>query len=152
MVGYQLKNVMSEYGSVSRGYAETDSNNLLTKLVELTKIVRENGKIISKEPNGDRELNPLAPISMNCWGFLPEALDLSEKFFHEFLEKEFTNPTSEYYIALLVTAMIERKLGNVHVLPGGKQWFGVTYKEDKDYVAASIRKLIETGEYPSKLW
>jgi NDP-sugar pyrophosphorylase family protein len=152
MVGYQLKNVMSEYGSVSRGYAETDANNLLTKMTELTKIVRENGKIISKEATGDRELNPDAPISMNCWGFLPDALDISEKFFHEFLEKEFRSPTSEYYIALMVTAMIERRLGKVHVIPGGKKWFGVTYKEDKEFVANSIKKLVESGEYPSKLW
>lgn len=152
MVGYQLKNVMSEYGSVSRGYAETDANNLLTKMTELTKIVRENGKIISKEASGDRELNPDAPISMNCWGFLPEALDISEKFFHEFLESEFTNPTSEHYIALMVTGMIQQKLGTVQVIPGGKTWFGVTYKEDKEFVANSIKKLVESGEYPNKLW
>ena len=152
MVGYQLKNVMSEHGSVSRGYAETDANNLLTKMTELTKIVRENGKIISKESTGDRELNPNAPISMNCWGFLPDALQISEKFFHAFLEKEFDNPTSEHYIALMVTGMIQKALGQVHVIPGGKTWFGVTYQEDKEFVASSIKRLVERGEYPSKLW
>ena len=152
MVGYQLKNVMSEFGSVSRGYAETDQNNLLTKLTELTKIVKEGGKIVSKEASGDRELNPDAPISMNCWGFLPEAFNISEKLFHEFLDKEFKNPTSEYYIALMVTGMIQRGLGNVHVIPGGKKWFGVTYKEDKDFVSTSIRQLVESGEYPNRLW
>ncbi len=152
MVGYQLKNVMSEYGSVSRGYAEADQNKLLTRLTELTKIVREGNKIISKEATGDRELNPDAPISMNCWGFLPEAFDISEKLFHEFLNKEFTNPTAEFYIALMVTGMINRGLGNVHVIPGGKKWFGVTYKEDKEAVANSIRQLVAAGEYPDRLW
>lgn len=143
---------MSEFGSVSRGYAETDKNNLVTKLSELTKIVREGNKIVSKEALGDRELNPEAPISMNCWGFQPEAFDVSEKLFHEFLDKEFKNPTSEYYIALMVTGMIQRGLGNVHVIPGGKKWFGVTYKEDKKFVAGRIKQLVESGEYPGSLW
>lgn len=152
MVGYHLKNVLSEYGSVSRGYAETDANNLVTRLTELTKIVKEGGKIISKESTGDRELDPDAPVSMNCWGFMPDAFPLTESMFVEFLDKEFTNPTSEFYIALMVTAMINRNLGNVHVIPGGKTWFGVTYKEDKKAVAKSIRQLVDDGEYPMKLW
>lgn len=152
MVGYKLKNVMSEYGSVSRGYAETDNQNVLTKITELTKIVKENGRIVSKEQTGDRELNPDAPISMNCWGFMPDALNEGEKLFTEFLEREFSNPTSEYYIALMVSALMERGLGKVHVIPGGKTWFGVTYKEDKEAVAASIQKLVNEGVYPSKLW
>jgi dTDP-glucose pyrophosphorylase len=152
MVGYQLKNVMSEYGSVSRGYAESDKDHLLTRLTELTKIVREGNKIIAKEPTGDRELNPDAPISMNCWGFLPEAFDISEKLFHEFLDKEFNNPKAEYYIAMMVTGMIERGIGNVHIIPGGSKWFGVTYKEDKDFVSKSINQLVESGVYPGELW
>lgn len=152
MVGYQLKNVLSEYGSVSRGYADTDKSNLVTRLSELTKIVKEGNRIISKESTGDRELNPDAPVSMNCWGFLPEAFDMTEKMFVEFLEKDFNNPTSEFYIALMVTSMINHGLGNVHVIPGGQKWFGVTYKEDKEAVAKSIRQLVEAGDYPSTLW
>ena len=152
MVGYQLKNVLSDHGSVSRGYAETDANNLMTRLTELTKIVKEGSKIISKESTGDRELNAEAPVSMNCWGFLPEVFGLTENMFVEFLEKDFASPSSEFYIALMVTAMINRGLGNVHVIPGGKKWFGVTYKEDKEAVASSIRKLVDAGEYPARLW
>lgn len=152
MVGYQLKDVISEHGSVSRGYAEADQNNRVTRLTELTQIIREGGKIVSKEPTGDRELNPDAPISMNCWGFLPEAFNISENLFHEFLDKEFNNPKSEYYIALMVTGMIQRELGNVHIIPGGKTWFGVTYKEDKEFVSNSIKQLVERGVYPNKLW
>jgi len=152
MVGYQLKNVLSEHGSVSRGYAEADQNNLLLRLTELAKIVKEGNKIVSKESSGDRELNPEAPISMNCWGFLPDAFNMSEKMFVEFLDKDFNNPSSEFYIALMVTDMINRKLGSVHIIPGGKKWFGVTYKEDKGTVAGNIRHLVETGVYPGRLW
>ena len=152
MVGYQLKNVMSEHGSVSRGYAEANPDNTLIKLTELTKIVKEGDKIVSKEESGDRELNPNAPISMNCWGFLPDAFDISEKLFHEFLDKEFNNTVAEYYIALMVTGMINRGLGKVHVIPGGKTWFGVTYQDDKELVKRNIGQLVESGEYPSPLW
>ena len=89
---------------------------------------------------------------MNCWGFLPEAFRLSEDLFVEFLDSNFSNPKSEYYIALMVTAMIDRGLGKVHIIPGGDTWFGVTYQEDKEAVRNSIRKLVADGIYPEKLW
>ena len=152
MVGYKLKNVLSEHGSVSRGYADQDENGLLTRLTELTTIERVGDRIVSREPQGDRELNPDAAVSMNCWGFLPEAFQLSEDLFVEFLEKNFTNPKSEYYIALMVTALIDRGLGKVHVIPGGETWFGVTYQEDKEAVRSNIQRLVASGVYPKKLW
>ena len=40
----------------------------------------------------------------------------------------------------------------VKVLPSSDQWFGVTYKEDKQYVMESIQKLKDAGQYPDKLW
>ena len=152
MVGYHLKNVLSEFGSVSRGYAEADEHHKLIRLTELTKIVRENGNIIAKEESGDRVLNPSAPVSMNCWGFMPDAFTLAKAMFRDFLEKNFNNPSSEYYIALMVTGLIDRNLGAVHIIPGGETWFGVTYREDREEVARNIRNLVETGKYPTPLW
>jgi choline kinase len=152
MVGYNLKDVLSEHGSVSRGYAEKTGEGLLTKLTELTSIEKENDKIISKGPDGNMVLDPNAPVSMNCWGFLPSVFGLSESFFNEFLEKQFSDPKSEYYIALLVTAMIDRDLGKVHIIPGGDTWFGVTYQEDKEAVKKSIKGLVDSGTYPTPLW
>jgi NDP-sugar pyrophosphorylase family protein len=153
MVGYTLKNVLSEHGSVSRGVAEErDAEGYLKKLNELTKIVTENGKIISKEETGDRELDPLFPVSMNCWGFQPGVFDVAEKMFHEFALKNKANPSAEFYIALLTNEIIQRNLGKVHILDGGKTWFGVTYKEDKEEVSGKIKALVNSGVYPSKLW
>ncbi|MBI3220306.1 MAG: nucleotidyltransferase [Bacteroidetes bacterium] len=153
MVGYTLKNVLSEHGSVSRGVAEErDAEGYLKKLNELTKIVTENGKIISKEETGDRVLDPLFPVSMNCWGFQPGVFDVAEKMFHEFALKNKTNPSAEFYIALLTNEIINRNLGKVHILGGGKTWFGVTYKEDKEEVSGKIKALVNSGVYPSKLW
>jgi len=152
MVGYTLKNVLSDHGSVSRGVATTDAQGFLTGMRELTTIVREGDKIISKAKEGDEELSAVAPVSMNCWGFQPGAFDLTEKMFTDFVAKNNQNPSAEFYIALMVTELINRNLGKVQVLPGGKTWFGVTYKEDKETVSQKIKDLVQQGVYPAKLW
>lgn len=153
MVGYTLANVLSEHGSVSRGVAEArDPQGYLKKLSELTTIVKENGKIISKEPTGDRELAPALPVSMNCWGFQPGIFDLSEKLFAEFVREHIDKPSAEFYIALMVSELIERDLGKVEIIGGGNTWFGVTYKDDKAEVTGKIRALVNAGVYPDKLW
>lgn len=153
MVGYTLKNVLSDHGSVSRGVAEErDKDGCLAVLNELAKIVKRDGKIYSQEASGDRELLPNLPVSMNCWGFQPGAFALAEKMFHEFVDKNISNPSAEFYIALLVNEMIKRKLGRVHIVDGGTTWFGVTYKEDKAEVTGKIRQLVQDGVYPTSLW
>jgi choline kinase len=153
MVGYTLKNVLSEHGSVSRGVAEErDAHGNLKKLSELTKILQENGKIISKEDTGDRELHADLPVSMNCWGFQSGVFEVAEKMFQQFALENKANPSAEFYIALLTNEIIKHNLGKVHILDGGTTWFGVTYKEDKEEVSGKIKALVNTGVYPSKLW
>lgn len=153
MVGYTLANVLSDHGSVSRGVAEErDANGYLLKLNELTKIVNDRGKIISRDEKGDRELSPSLPVSMNCWGFQAGIFDLTQKMFVEFVEKNIQNPSAEFYIALLVSELIKQDLGKVNIIGGGTTWFGVTYKEDKEEVSGKIRALVNAGEYPQRLW
>lgn len=152
MVGYLLKNVLSEYGSVSRGCGETDADGNLTTVVERTTIVKENGKIVSKEKEGDRVLNENTPTSMNFWGFQPSLFQLTEDMFNDFLKANHQNIKSEFYIPLVVNELVAKGKGKVKVISGGSTWFGVTYKEDKDEVARKISELIAKGEYPHKLW
>lgn len=153
MVGYTLRDVLSDHGSVSRGVAEErDAQGYLKKLSELTKIVKEKGKIISKEETGDRELHADLPVSMNCWGFQASVLLMAEKMFHRFAIDNKSNPSAEFYIALLTNEIIKQNLGKVHILDGGTIWFGVTYKEDKEEVSGKIKALVNSGVYPSKLW
>jgi len=152
MVGYTLKNVLSENGSVSRGCGEQDAEGYMTSVVERITIVKENGKIISKEKDGDVELSPETPTSMNFWGFHPNIFPLIEKFFIEFLKENSKNPKAEFFIPLIGNQMIKQGLGKVKIIGGGDVWFGVTYKEDKEEVAGKIRELINAGEYPQKLW
>jgi hypothetical protein len=152
MVGYTLKNVLSDHGSVSRGCGERDSNGFLKSVVERTSIVKEGGKIIAKEKDGDLVIDPETPTSMNFWGFHPSIMQLTEKMFHEFLKNNSTNPKAEFFIPLVVNDMIKSNQGKVKVISGGSTWFGVTYKEDKEIVSQKINKLVAEGKYPTKLW
>lgn len=152
MVGYTLKNVLSEHGSVSRGCGEQDVNGYLTSVVERTTIVKENGKIIAKEKEGDVELSPETPTSMNFWGFHPNIFPHVETMFEEFLQENATNLKAEFFIPLVGNKLIQKNLGKVKILGGGDIWFGVTYKEDKEEVSKKILELVNKGEYPMKLW
>lgn len=152
MVGYKLKNVLSEHGSVSRGVGEQDEKAFLKSVVERITIVKENGKIISKEKDGDLELDPEAPTSMNFWGFQPDMFEFTSTLFAEFLKNNHQNIKGEFYIPLIVNAIIQKKSGKIKVLNGGNIWFGVTYKEDKEEVSSRIKELIKKGMYPEKLW
>ncbi len=152
MVGYTLKNVLSEHGSVSRGVGETDSDGYLTSVVERTTIVTENGKIIAKEKDTDLVLDANAPTSMNFWGFQPDVFEFTSSLFSNFLKENHGNIKSEFYIPLIVNAMIHQNEGKVKVIGGGNIWFGVTYREDKTEVSRKIRALVDGGQYPANLW
>ena len=152
MVGYTLKNVLSDHGSVSRGVGEQDNAGYLNTITERTNITKENGKIIAHEKDGDIELSPEAKTSMNFWGFHPSVFELTKKMFHDFLQTNHENIKAEFFIPLIVNEMIKSNQGNVKVISGGSVWFGVTYQEDKEEVIAKLRSLINAGEYPEKLW
>jgi dTDP-glucose pyrophosphorylase len=152
LVGYTLKNVLSKHGSVSRGCGESDGKGYLKSVVERTTIVIENGKIISKEKDGDLELSPETPTSMNFWGFHPSIFSFTEEKFIQFLKENHKQPTAEFFIPLFINQMIKEGRGKVKIISGGSVWFGVTYKEDKEAVSGQIKDLISKGEYPSKLW
>jgi NDP-sugar pyrophosphorylase family protein len=152
MVGYTLKDVLSEHGSVSRGCGERDAAGFLKSVVERTTIVKENGKIISKEKEGDRELSPDVPTSMNFWGFHPSIFEFSKKEFEKFLRDNHTNIKSEFYIPLIVNELVKQNAGKVQIISGRHNWFGVTYKEDKEEVSQKIKVLIAYGAYPEDLW
>jgi NDP-sugar pyrophosphorylase family protein len=152
VVGYELGKTISEHGSVSRGVCEVSGGNL-TAINERTKIYPENGQIVYEEADGSK--HPLAantPVSMNFWGFHPSVFELSEGLFNEFLDKNGSNPKSEFFITIVADEFTRRKIGQVKVIPTSAKWFGVTYKEDAPGVQASLSALVENGEYPDNLW
>ena len=101
LVGYTLKNVLSDYGSVSRGVGEEDANGYLTSVVERTNVARVDGKILAKEASGDVELNPEAKTPMNFWGFHPSIFPATERMFYSFLKNNAGNIKAEFLYRLL---------------------------------------------------
>jgi dTDP-glucose pyrophosphorylase len=153
MVGYHLNNTLSDFGSVSRGICDVDKNKNLRKIVETTKILKKEAKIVSIENDGSEKFltgNEIA--SMNIWGFKPSVFDSLEQKFTDFLKTEINKPKSEMYIPTVVFEMIWDKKATVKVLEANSPWFGVTYKEDKPFVIEKLNALIEMGDYPAKLW
>lgn len=156
MVGYQLKNTLTEHGSVARGCCRMDDTGYLTHIEELTKIEKTaTGARYTKDDGAswtDIDINTL--VSMNMWGLQPEVFGELEKSMDRFFKEEMDkNPLkSECFIPIEVGRMVNEKKASVKVLSSEDKWFGVTYKEDKPFVMESIKKLKEQGVYPEVLW
>ena len=89
---------------------------------------------------------------MNLWGFGTELFEALETRFPEFLRNHANEPKAEWYIPFVVDELIQEGKATVSVLPTASSWFGVTYREDKPFVVASIQQLVDAGEYPVRLW
>ena len=152
MIGYKLKNTLSEHGAVSRGVCDTDENNFLMSVSELTRIQKENNHIVCHEDGRSFKLPEDSTVSMNMWGFNTSVFDHIRKRFSSFLDNNLHNPKAEYYIPTLVDQLIREGEARVKVLQCDASWFGITYREDRDAVRKNILKKIEGGEYPGKLW
>jgi UTP-glucose-1-phosphate uridylyltransferase len=107
MIGYRVKNTLSENGSVSRGVCTTDANGYLTGVVERTQIEEKNGTVVFTENGNDTVLDPMTPVSMNMWGFTPEYFGYVEEAFKTFLKEHGQEMKAEFYIPTLVNTLIE---------------------------------------------
>lgn len=154
MVGYWLKNTLSENGSVSRGVCEVDTNGLLTSVTERTKIVRdeEDNDIYYHEEDRKTHLPDDTIVSMNFWGFHPSVFELARKMFVDFVKSNADNPTAEFYIPKIANTVIEENRGTIAVMTTRDQWYGVTYQEDKQTVQNAFWALTTIGAYPNGLW
>lgn len=152
MVGYILKNTLSDHGFVSRGICETDAENYLNTIIERTNIERIDGDVVFKDAEGNKSLlNESSYVSMNFWGFMPSFFDEAEAQFKEFVQANFENEKAEFYIPSIVSTMMEQKGLKIKVLESTAQWMGVTYKEDKPVVEEKISRLVKAGSYANKL-
>ena len=153
IVGYELKNTLSDNGSVSRGVCEVDANHNLTDINERTSIYRDaNGTITYEDVTGKHPVSEDSLVSMNYLCFDPGFIDVCEKQFGEFLDNHMNEPKSEFFIPIAMKHFIQSGAGEVKVIPTSAKWFGVTYKEDAPGVQASINALVASGEYPASLW
>lgn len=153
MVGFQLEKTLSEHGSVARGVCQVNDDGTLRNITEHTRIYREDGKIITEMPEGDKSVfTGKEIVSMNFWGFMPGVFDYFEALFRKFLKEKGQDPKAEYFIPIPLAQLISEGTIRLTVLDGHESWFGVTYKEDKPSVVKRIRNLISAGQYPEKLW
>ncbi len=153
MIGYNLKNTLSEYGSVSRGICEMDAQNHLTNVIEHHKIEKLNGQIqFLKEENSKESLKEENLVSMNFWGFHPNVFEFLRKQFITFVNDNKQNSKSEFYIPSVVNELIHSGTVKVSVIPNDDQWYGVTFRKDKEVVQQAFAQLSEKGSYSSPLW
>lgn len=149
MVAYKLKNTVSRNGSVSRGVCRVADGKLST-VKEHYDITIDQNDVISDKTEGVLPSDSL--VSMNLWGFLPEFFDFAKDYFESFL-KELPEGELKKECALptMVDTLIQSGELEVSVLSTDSVWFGVTYKEDKDFVAGELKKMHDDGKYPEKL-
>jgi UTP-glucose-1-phosphate uridylyltransferase len=153
MVGFTLKYTLSEHGTVARGVCQADSEGLLTDIQELTKIAKTATGAENRTEDGVVTLlNGEEPVSMNMWGFTPSIFPLLAKDFSTFLSAKGQELKSESYIPLSVGNLVKSQQASCRILRTTAAWFGVTYREDKAMVQASILEQVRQGNYPTSLW
>lgn len=153
MVGYQLRQTLSEHGSVARGICTVAGDGRLVSIVEHTRIEERAGTIASAQADGGvLTLTGTETVSMNMWGLTPALFTLMEEQFEAWLDRNGGNPKAEWYMPLVVDTLIAARRAQVRVLPTESRWFGVTYREDRERTVAAIGKLIAAGVYPAHLW
>ena len=154
MVGYRLRNTVTEHGSVSRGVCEV-RGGLLTGITERTKIYkRGDHAAYTEDEKTFVDLPGDTLVSMNLWGFSAGFLEELWARFPAFLEENLpVNPLKcEYYLPGVVTAQLSDGSASVRVLPCEETWYGITYQEDLESVRQAIARMKEEGIYPRRLW
>ena len=148
MVGFILKNTLSENGGVTRGVCKVDEKRMLREIVETHNIIKTDKGAAVKLDKKEEEIDIESPVSMNMWGLQPGFFEILEKGFSEFLSQlNEEDLKSEYLLPTIIGALLKQGKVQVKVLESKDKWFGVTYKEDKEGVVAAIRDLIDKGEY-----
>jgi len=149
LLGYTLKDTLSEHGSVSRGVCEVDGDNLIS-VQERLKLVQKENKIVDEDTSleftGDEQ------ASMNFWICRPSIFDKIESEFRLFLDNDDRIANSELYIPLMIQEMLQANEIEVKCIPSGGDWFGVTYASDKEKAMDSLKEKSDAGKYPAPIW
>lgn len=153
MIGYRLRNTLSEHGTVARGLCSVTADDWLQAVEEHTAIAAQADGVYSRATdNRPRRLDPDGLVSMNCWGFTPSLFPYLTSEFPVFLEHLTRQPSVEFFLPTVVNALLQRGICRVRVLPTETSWFGVTYPDDMPGVRQRIHALTAGGQYPSPLW
>ena len=155
MVGYRLRNTVTEHGSVARGVCEV-TDGKLTNITERTKIYKRGSDAAYTEDDGQTftDISGSTIVSMNLWGFSASFIDQLWARFPAFLDKNIpVNPLKcEYFLPFVVDEQIRDGSASVSVLPCEETWYGVTYREDLESVQQAIAEMKTKGVYKEDLW
>ncbi len=153
MVGYELAKTLSEHGPVSRGVCRLGAGGFLASVVEHTALEPWGEGARDRSPDGGwHYFTGREPVSLNLWGLTPGVFPALRARFERFLELRGADPNAELYLPAVIDELIQEGEATVAVLPSSAQWFGVTYREDRERVARHLATLAEAGEYPVPLW
>lgn len=153
MVGYPLRQTLSEFGTVSRGLCATDDMGRLKHITEITKIEKTASGAKYADPSGvARQLTGSEVVSMNFWGFTPAVFPQLEQLFADFLAKNGGDLTAEFYLPTAISTLNERGAADVALLTSSDSWFGITYREDLPTSKLALAALVAQGKYPAPLW
>ncbi len=152
LVGFKLKNTVSEYGYVSRGICEVDDRHILNGIVERTHIEKEGNRYFLEEDGETFDLTGEETVSMNLMGFSPAALKYFRDGFYRFMKENENELKKEYFLPSVLNKIVHTEAALVKVLHTPEKWFGITYKEDKPVARETLLKLVEAGTYPENLW
>lgn len=154
MAGFVLKNTLSENGAVTRGICETNENGYLTAVHETSGIVKTAEGAAVEADGVLTSIDADSCVSMNMWGLTPEFMELLQTGFEEFFKKhsEAELLKAEYLLPGCIDELIQKGQVSVRVLESHDKWFGVTYKEDKEFVVKSFEQLIKNGVYGERLF
>jgi UTP-glucose-1-phosphate uridylyltransferase len=153
MIGYVLKNTLTDHGSVTRGVCEI-KDDYLDSIVEIQQIEKNGNKVRIKENNQWKEIDGDGLVSMNYWGFTPHIFSQLKPLFKNYLDMHLaSNPMkAEYVIPTAIGELLEANEVNVKVIASPDQWHGVTYQEDKDLVISKLKEYKTNKLYPHDLW
>jgi len=153
MVGFVLRNTLSEFGSVARGVCQVSAGGFLEGVVEFANIQRDGELARNTDATGHvTMLTGNEVVSMNMWGFASRIFEQLREHFQKFIELKGSDARSECYIPSVVNELVRSGLEQVRILRTNDAWFGVTYREDHPRVVESIGRLIRDGVYPERLW
>jgi NDP-sugar pyrophosphorylase family protein len=151
ILGYDLMQTLSDYGSVNRGVCQVNAEGNLSSIVERINIAMRDGRVICEDGQQPRELPINSSVSMNFWCFHPSIFDYTQKMFRQFLQQNIQNIKAEFFIPIVADQFIKEG-GTIKVIRTHEPWFGVTYKEDAPEVQRRLKQYVDQGVYPPKLW
>lgn len=152
LAGYRLSDTLSPYGGVNRAVCRVDSSGVLRNIEEVRAVARtSDGVLRGLRTSGSRVLTGEEIVSMNFWAFTPAVFGVLERAFTKFLASR-NAPSGELLLPEVIQEAVSSGTARVHILDGGRTWFGLTHPTDRDDVRGAMLRLIAAGEYPDRPW